>query len=1371
MIRAVIFSTLLVAPIWTPLCLADPNPADQPVDAASTEMMDSERVERLSGTETTADDWRWAARKIADKRLRSEIRAAILSREKYPRKELVALLSDVHLAVRLGALELLEEAAGDNYGLNAWASPSGNGSDPRNEHALKLWHAWAGNSGKVNASGPVLSDEQTQSYIRDVISGNTDRKRRAVAMLEPHGMKGVASIQEFLIGNPALPESSRISLKEAQYHLVLARTAGENAAVLARDLTVGNRDQKLGAISALKKSGFLAIPIVRDFLGSDDALVRETAVDAILTLGGSQTVSLVKPHLKEEKDENVIHAAMRRFREIGGNEVTEIVAGYLSYEDEDLVVASVQSLTKLSGSSSDSFMGSSPGGRGRIKKEWEEAIVQLLNDPRWRVRSTALEFIAARRTSSAGDKVVELLGDSDEFVRAKAIEAAVALRLKKAQSKLETMFLTDDEMVAPAAKALTGMGIVLPDKLVSHLDSRDSDVIVGAIRALDRDKKPWLEIVARYATHKDLDVTCAALRSLGNEEDKLEFEFVANHLTSALESGQTEKMTAVLDTLDLPTLNRGVDPALMRMLRGSSPSGKTTLDPLYDAFLKPLEKQREVDAAAAESGKTLTPSKGATATGGIQTLANTLAKLAGDWGNQERAFRAALLLAKAGDGRGIKELADRVEKLSTSERAAIADGLYYPRTAAAIPLIRTLMQDIVPDVRKDAAGRAFSEPKNGALVQMGLQQLELSDTKINAAEMYGYSLERVAKDNQSKRLVRDWATRILASEQSEDASKVLALILMRGAMNYSDTGVLEPFTKSGDQWIRRAAWYSLGKSRSSWLGENVDQLIADPSPRVREVLPWALTTAPGNWTHYFSDNQQERDRSSSYSSSKRRLSLGSAQQAALQKLAESDPSAQVRFESWFCLLSHGKPIDLNAFIRLLPEQPKESKVADRLANHLEKSYRSMGQGMKPLLAYANMKQISKTKLPAVLHHFTKGDKKDSFTSFSALAKVTESSGEPQHVKTDEDPVEMAKQRQRLLVIAFHKPGCKECEKVDKYLADMKDDFPLLEIQKRNIQNQTDILVNRALCDRFQVSGAGKTPSLFTQVGAAIAPNTKPDMIAELLQATMETPDDPEWSEFGSEELEDAKKKVEETFANLTLPIVIGAGLLDGINPCAFATIIFFLSYLQVARRTPKEILMVGGAFILAIFLSYFAVGLIFHSLVDKLTELDSFQWIRSAMTYVFAAFALIVAVLSLRDALRARRGKIEDMTLQLPTFLKNRIRTVIRKGAKARNFVLAAFISGILISFLELACTGQVYAPIIFQIQQGSADAVFYLLLYNLAFILPLVIIFILAYRGMTSAALINFQKKHTATVKFATAVLFIILAAVILFGDKILPH
>jgi cytochrome c biogenesis protein CcdA len=159
------------------------------------------------------------------------------------------------------------------------------------------------------------------------------------------------------------------------------------------------------------------------------------------------------------------------------------------------------------------------------------------------------------------------------------------------------------------------------------------------------------------------------------------------------------------------------------------------------------------------------------------------------------------------------------------------------------------------------------------------------------------------------------------------------------------------------------------------------------------------------------------------------------------------------------------------------------------------------------------------------------------------------------------------------------------------------------------------------------------------------------------------------------------------------------------------------------------------------------------------------------MNIVFGILALVAAWLSLRDALRARAGRMDEMTLQLPGLLKDRIRGVIRSGARARNFVIAAFLSGLVISLLELACTGQVYAPIIYQIQKGRLDAVLWLVIYNLAFITPLIVIFLLAYGGLRSETLIAFQKKHTFAVKLGLAMLFLFLALFILFGARMMPH
>jgi cytochrome c biogenesis protein CcdA len=56
------------------------------------------------------------------------------------------------------------------------------------------------------------------------------------------------------------------------------------------------------------------------------------------------------------------------------------------------------------------------------------------------------------------------------------------------------------------------------------------------------------------------------------------------------------------------------------------------------------------------------------------------------------------------------------------------------------------------------------------------------------------------------------------------------------------------------------------------------------------------------------------------------------------------------------------------------------------------------------------------------------------------------------------------------------------------------------------------------------------------------------------------------------------------------------------------------------------------------------------------------------------------------------------------------------------------FITGVVISIIELACTGQVYLPTILfvlGVPELRLQAGVYLVLYNLMFVLPLVVVFL----------------------------------------------
>ncbi|MDP2923415.1 MAG: hypothetical protein Q8O30_06830 [Candidatus Omnitrophota bacterium] len=243
------------------------------------------------------------------------------------------------------------------------------------------------------------------------------------------------------------------------------------------------------------------------------------------------------------------------------------------------------------------------------------------------------------------------------------------------------------------------------------------------------------------------------------------------------------------------------------------------------------------------------------------------------------------------------------------------------------------------------------------------------------------------------------------------------------------------------------------------------------------------------------------------------------------------------------------------------------------------------------------------------------------------------------------------------------------------------------------------------------------------------------------------------------------------FKKISVFTVIGAGLIDGINPCAFAVIIFFVSFLAVYGYRKREIIWVGSSYCLAVFITYLLLGLGFFKF---LYSLSNFYLLIKVFYYFIAAFCFCLSGLALYDYFKFKKtGGTEELVLQLPKFLKKRINIVIgsrlreKKDEAIINLVISSFVVGFLVSLLEAACTGQVYIPTIVFILKNTnlrLKAISYLLLYNLMFVLPLIIIFILSLLGFSSQKFNNFLKENMARIKFLMFLLFLLLGLVIIW-------
>ena len=347
---------------------------------------------------------------------------------------------------------------------------------------------------------------------------------------------------------------------------------------------------------------------------------------------------------------------------------------------------------------------------------------------------------------------------------------------------------------------------------------------------------------------------------------------------------------------------------------------------------------------------------------------------------------------------------------------------------------------------------------------------------------------------------------------------------------------------------------------------------------------------------------------------------------------------------------------------------------------------------------------------------------------------------------------------------FYQKGCPKCDRATSLLKYLGGKYPHLQIKEIDLNTPNGKRLNESLSNRVHLPPEKRliAPSLFVGMDY-LTPEALTESNVEALIRKYEKEKKPSSLNVEKGELQKAEESMVERYRSLGLLTILSAGFIDGLNPCAFATLIFFVSYLTLVGRRRKEILWVGLGFAAAVFVTYLLIGFGLFRFIQHFSFLPLFSRV---VYFVTILFAFVLGILSLYDAIQLRRGRPSEMKLQLPEFLKKRIHRTIREKSKSTHYFFAAIAAGFIISLLEFTCTGQVYLPTILfvlNIPSLKAGAFFYLILYNICFILPLFIIFGIVYWGVTSEELTFFLRKKAMTIKLVTASLFFVLAAILI--------
>lgn len=211
----------------------------------------------------------------------------------------------------------------------------------------------------------------------------------------------------------------------------------------------------------------------------------------------------------------------------------------------------------------------------------------------------------------------------------------------------------------------------------------------------------------------------------------------------------------------------------------------------------------------------------------------------------------------------------------------------------------------------------------------------------------------------------------------------------------------------------------------------------------------------------------------------------------------------------------------------------------------------------------------------------------------------------------------------------------------------------------------------------------------------------------------------------------------------TLSVVLGSAAIDSINPCAIGVLILMISLLVSQRKSTKTMLFMAGLYIFAIYVAYLLAGL---GLIYFLATIP----LRAAeyISIFVGSLVVIFGISEIKDYFWYGRG----FSLGIPPSMAKKIHDL------AKNVTVPGVIlTGIFVAGVELPCTGGPYLAIITLLSRNFNFSAFILMLiYNVIFVMPLVVITIMVALGTRLHSVKKWKQESRGLMRLAIGLLLI---------------
>ncbi len=239
---------------------------------------------------------------------------------------------------------------------------------------------------------------------------------------------------------------------------------------------------------------------------------------------------------------------------------------------------------------------------------------------------------------------------------------------------------------------------------------------------------------------------------------------------------------------------------------------------------------------------------------------------------------------------------------------------------------------------------------------------------------------------------------------------------------------------------------------------------------------------------------------------------------------------------------------------------------------------------------------------------------------------------------------------------------------------------------------------------------------------------------------------------------------------ISIPVVVGAAVIDSINPCAFGVLIFILSYLLKISHDKRRIIVDGFGYVIGVYLTYLFLGSLIYLSIGGVLEALRGTPIVVYFYQIIGALIIIAGLMEIKEFFAYGVGPSLSILPSFADKIKDWTKGLGTKAAKdPKKSFMIAMVLGFLVALVELPCTGAPYIAVLTILHKAGvpyAEALPLLMAYNVIFVLPLFAIIWLIYKGSTAKKLKHWKEENKGLMRLGVGVLLISLGLFIFFFD-----